>query len=110
LSKYSVGVYSTTTAEWRPDRSAQLQEQIGQAPTVAVTEQAEGPGTVETYTVRRDGGRPTGIVIGRLDADGSRFLATTEDDELIGLLTDGDPLGRSVVVRSFDYGNRCTLG
>jgi acetyl-CoA C-acetyltransferase len=77
---------------------------------VAVTEHAEGPGTVETYTVRRDGGRPTGIVVGRLDANGSRFLATTEDDELIGLLTDGDPLGRSVVVRSFDYGNRCALG
>jgi acetyl-CoA C-acetyltransferase len=75
-----------------------------------VTEQAEGPGTVETYTVRRDGGRPTGIVIGRLDANGSRFLATTEDDELIGLLTDGDPLGRSVVVRSLHYGNRCALG
>ena len=50
-------------------------------------------GTVETYTVRRDDGRPTGIIIGRL-ADDSRFLSTTEDDELIALLTDGDPLGR----------------
>src|SRR5271165_5214751 len=109
LSKYSVGVYSTTPAEWKPASSAQLQEQIGQSPTQPVTEQADGPGTVETYTVRRDGGRPTGIVIGRLDADDSRFLATTEDDDLIGLLTDGDPLRRSVVVRSFDYGNRCAL-
>jgi acetyl-CoA C-acetyltransferase len=109
LSKYSVGVYSTTPAEWKPDGSAQLQEQIGQAPTQPLTENADGPGTVETYTVRRDGGRSTGIVIGRLDADDSRFLATTEDDDMIALLTDGDPLGRSVVVRSFDYGNRCAL-
>ncbi len=108
LSKYSVGVYSTTAAEWRSDRSARLQAQVAGWPTQPVTENAEGRGTVETYTVRRDDGRPTGIVIGRLD-DGSRFLSTTEDDELIALLIDGDPLGCAVRVRSFDYGNRCTL-
>ena len=75
----------------------------------AMTENADGRGTVETYTVRRDDGRPTGIIIGRLD-DGSRFLSTTEDDDLITLLIDGDPLGSAVRVRSFEYGNRCTLG
>ena len=69
--------------------------------------EADGDATIETYTVRRDAGRPTGIIIGRLAADDSRFLSTTEDDELIALLTDGDPLGREVRVRSFDYGNRC---
>jgi acetyl-CoA C-acetyltransferase len=108
LSKYSVGVYSTTPVEWQPDGSAQLQAQVDNWPTQPVTENADGPATVETYTVRRDGGRPTGIIVGRLDADDSRFLATTEDDELIALLTDGDPLGQPVRVRSFDYGNRCT--
>jgi acetyl-CoA C-acetyltransferase len=110
LSKYSVGIYSATPAEWKPDRSAELQAQVAQAPAQPVTEHADGPGTVETYTVRRDGGRPTGIIIGRLDADGSRFLATTEDDDSIALLTDGEPLRHSVVVRAFDYGNRCSLG
>lgn len=109
MSKYSVGVYSATPVEWKSDRSAQLQAQIAEAPTVAVTEQAEGAGTIETYTVRRDKDRLTGIIIGRLTADDSRFLATTEDDDLIALLTDGDPLGQSVSVRAFDYGNRCTL-
>jgi acetyl-CoA C-acetyltransferase len=108
LSKYSVGVYSTTPAEWKPDRSPQLQAQVADWPTEAVTENADGVGTVETYTVRRDDGRPTGIIIGRLD-DGSRFLSTTEDDELIALLIDGDPLGHAVRVRSFEYGNRSTL-
>jgi acetyl-CoA C-acetyltransferase len=87
-----------------------LQEEIRRAPIVSVTEHADGPATVETYTVRRDGGRPTGIIIGRLDADDSRFLASTEDDDLIALLTDGEPLGQPVVVRSFEYGNRCSLG
>ncbi|OBH04777.1 acetyl-CoA acetyltransferase [Mycobacterium sp. E2699] len=108
LSKYSVGVYSTTPVEWTPDRNARLQSQVAGLPTQAVVEAADGCGTVETYTVRRDDGRPTGIVIGRLD-DGSRFLSTTEDDELIALLIEGDPLGQAVRVRSFDYGNRCCL-
>jgi acetyl-CoA C-acetyltransferase len=108
LSKYSVGVYSTTATPWKPDRSAQLQAQVAEWPTESVTETADGVGTVETYTVRRDGGRPTGIIIGRLD-DGSRFLSTTEDDDLIALLIDGDPLGHQVRVRSFEYGNRCTV-
>ncbi|MCV7440926.1 acetyl-CoA acetyltransferase [Mycobacterium paraense] len=109
LSKYSVGIYSTAPAEWKPDRNEELQALVAGWPTQAVTETADGRGTVETYTVRRDDGRPTGIVIGRLD-DGSRFLSTTEDDELIALLIDGDPLGREVRVRSFDYGNRCFAG
>jgi acetyl-CoA C-acetyltransferase len=110
LSKYSVGVYSTTPTEWKPDRSAELQAHIGSLPTQAVTEAADGAATIETYTVRRDSGRLTGIIIGRLAADDIRFLSTTEDAELIALLTDGDPLGSSVRVRSFDYGNRCTPG
>jgi acetyl-CoA C-acetyltransferase len=110
MSKYSVGVYSTTPAEWKPDRSPALQAQVDSWPTQPATENADGDATIETYTVRRDGGRPTGIIVGRLTGDDSRFLATTEDDDVIGLLIDGDPVGRSVVVRSFDYGNRCALG
>ncbi len=113
MSKYSVGVYSTTPAQWKPDRSTQLQTQVDSWPTQPVTENADGDATIETYTVRRDGGRPTGIIVGRLtdrDHRDSRFLATTEDDELIALLIDGDPLGREVRVRSYDYGNRCALG
>jgi acetyl-CoA C-acetyltransferase len=109
LSKYSVGVYSTTPTPWKPDSSAQLQARVADWPTQSVTENADGPATVETYTVRRDSGRLTGIIIGRL-ADNSRFLSTTEDEELIALLTDGDPIGRTVTVRSFDYGNRCFPG
>jgi acetyl-CoA C-acetyltransferase len=109
LSKYSVGVYSTTPTEWKPDRSAELRAQVDSWPTERVTENADGEAIIETYTVRRDEGRPTGIIIGRL-TDDSRFLSTTEDPELIALLIDGEPLGRKVQVRSFDYGNRCSLG
>ena len=33
MSKYSVGVYSTTPADWKPDRSAQLQTRSAGAHT-----------------------------------------------------------------------------
>lgn len=109
MSKYSVGVYSAAPALWTPDRSAELQAQIDGSAGEAVTEHAEGAATIETYSVRYDWETRTGIIIGRLDADGSRFLATTEDDDLVALLSDGEPLGAPITVRALDYGNRCSL-
>ncbi|OHV04298.1 acetyl-CoA acetyltransferase [Mycobacterium talmoniae] len=108
-SKYSVGVYSTTPTDWKPGNSRALQDEFDALPTVAVTEQADGPATIETYSVRYDWPTRTGIVIGRLDADGTRFLATTEDEDLVALLSDGEPLGAQITVRALDYGNRCSL-
>ena len=37
MSKYAVGLYSTTPAEWKPDRSAQLQAQVDGWPTQSMT-------------------------------------------------------------------------
>lgn len=108
-SKYSVGIYSTEPADWAPDRSTELQGEVAGYPAVAVTEQADGPATVETYTVRYDWTPHTGIIVGRLDADGSRFLATTDDAALVALLSDGEPLGAAISVRSTEQGNRATL-
>jgi acetyl-CoA C-acetyltransferase len=55
----------------------------------------------------RDGKR-AGIVIGRLDADGRRFVASGDDDELLALLTSGEPVGARVYTLSFGTGNRVT--
>ncbi|HEX9499657.1 MAG TPA: acetyl-CoA acetyltransferase [Mycobacterium sp.] len=109
MSKYSVGIYSTTPVDWRPDRSAELNEQIGALPKVEVTKVPDGAGTIETYSVRYDWPIRTGIIVGRLDADGSRFMATTDDEDLVALLSDDDPLGAAIVVRSSEHGNRATL-
>jgi len=110
LSKYSAGVYSTTPTEWPASHSAELQAEIDSSPTVEPAYQADGWGTVETYTVTHRGEERTGIVIGRLDADGRRFIAITEDgdEETLELLTETDPLGARVYVRSFGKGNRVT--
>jgi acetyl-CoA C-acetyltransferase len=108
MSKYSAGVYSTTPVAWRPDRSADLQAEIDGWPAPGQARLADGPATIETYTVahRRDGGR-TGIVVGRLDRDGRRFVAKGEDSGLLDLLsTAKEPIGQAVYVRSFGFGNR----
>ncbi|HEY1821860.1 MAG TPA: acetyl-CoA acetyltransferase [Trebonia sp.] len=109
MSKYSVGVYSTTPAPWRPDNSKELQEEIDSWPAPEETRDPDGWATIETYTVRhsRDG-RRTGIVIGRLDADGRRFVARGDDRDagLIELLSAAEPIGKKVYARSFGFGNR----
>ncbi|SBS76826.1 Acetyl-CoA acetyltransferase [uncultured Mycobacterium sp.] len=110
MSKYSVGVYSTTPTEWVPDRSAALQADIAALPKVAVTRNASGAGVIETYSVRYDWPERTGVIIGRLDADNSRFMAISTDDDLVALMTDGDPLGAAITVTAGEDGvNRAVL-
>ena len=110
MSKYSVGVYSTVPAEWAPDRSKALQADTAALPKVPVTRHADGPGRIETYSVRYDWPVTTGVIIGRLDADGSRFMALTEDEDLVALMTGGDPLGAAIAVKATEGGvNRATL-
>ena len=72
--------------------------------------QADGRAVIETYTVTygRDGAR-AGIVIGRLDADGRRFLARA-DEAVLDLLTTGEPVGERVVSRSSGTVNTVTPG
>jgi acetyl-CoA C-acetyltransferase len=110
MSKYSVGVYSTTPVPWRPDDSEDLQAEIDALPAPEQAPQADGWATIETYTVKhaRDG-RRAGIVIGRLESDGRRFVAGGDDEELLGLLTSGEPVGARVYTLSFGTGNRVTI-
>jgi acetyl-CoA C-acetyltransferase len=109
MSKYSAGVYSTLPVPWRTDRSDALNREVAALPTVPVTETVDGTATIETYSVRYDWPVRTGIIIGRLDADGSRFLATSEDKDLVALMSDGDPLDAAIKVRTTEHGNRAVL-
>ncbi len=113
MSKYSAGVYSATPAPWRPGNSAELQAEVDGWSAPPEARDPDGWAAIETYTVRhsRDG-RMTGIVIGRLYADGRRFVARGDDRDpgLIELLSTGEPVGKKVYVRSFGFGNRVTTG
>jgi acetyl-CoA C-acetyltransferase len=112
MGKYSAGVYSTSPAPWREDRGGDLQAEVDAWAAPAQARHADGWATIETYTIshRRDGGR-TGIVIGRLDRDGRRFIARTDDrdTDVLALLATGEPVGERVYVRSFGVGNRVTV-
>ncbi|BBX00685.1 acetyl-CoA acetyltransferase [Mycolicibacterium moriokaense] len=109
MTKYSVGVYSTEPRDWAADRSKELQADIAALPKVAVTRNVEGRGTIETYSVRYDWPVRTGVIIGRLDADGSRFMALTTDDDLVALMSDGDPIGAAISVTSDGKKNTASL-
>jgi acetyl-CoA C-acetyltransferase len=112
MGKYSVGIYSATPAPWRPGRSGDLQAEVDGWTAPPQARYADGWATIETYTIshRRDGAR-TGIVIGRLDRDGRRFIARSDDRDtgVIALLAAGEPIGERVYVRSFGFGNRVTV-
>jgi len=110
MSKYSAGVYCTTPADWIPDRSAELQAEINGWAAPEQARYADGPATIETYTVKHArGGARTGIVVGRLDRGQERFVAKGDDPDLLDLLTAGkEPIGQAVYVRSFGFGNRVT--
>jgi acetyl-CoA C-acetyltransferase len=111
MSKYSAGVYSAAPAPWRPDNSKELQEQVDAWPAPQEARHPDGWAVIETYTVRhyRDG-RRTGIVIGRLESDGRRFVARGDDRDagLIELLSTGEPVGQRVYASSVGFGNRVT--
>ncbi len=114
MSKYSAGVYAAARMEWAPDRSDELQAEVDSWAAPAEARAADGWAAIETYTVKhgRDGKR-TGIIIGRLDYDGRRFVARTDDGdaEVLDLLTMApDVIGQRVYVRSFGFGNRVTAG
>jgi acetyl-CoA C-acetyltransferase len=122
MGKYSAGVYSTAPAPWRGDRSGGLQAEVDAWAAPAQALHADGWATIETYTVKRgrDGGA-AGIVVGRLDGDGRRFLARADDRDtgdrdteerqtgVIDLLSAGEPVGERVYARSSEAGNRVTV-
>ena len=109
MSKCSIGVYTCQPQPWRRDRSREMQEEITSWPTETITYVAEGDATIETYSVHYDWPATTGVIVGRLDSDNSRFIATSEDEDLVALLAEGESIGEKVVVRALEYGNRVSL-
>lgn len=109
LTKHGFGVYSTapTRRAWSRIDPASYQAEIDAMPSPRLVEAPDGEGTVETYTVLFDKGRPgVGTIIGRLDS-GERFLAQMHDrlDELI----DRPVIGRRIRVTTGEPSNRATF-
>jgi acetyl-CoA C-acetyltransferase len=96
VTKQSAGVYSTapTTKPFAPKDPKAYQAQIDADTGPATTETADGPATIETYTVMHDRKGPSyAILYGRLD-DGTRFIANTpEDSALLSDMASTDYMG-----------------
>ncbi|MET0780031.1 MAG: acetyl-CoA acetyltransferase, partial [Microbacterium sp.] len=111
MSKYSTAVYSTTPREWQRDRSAELQAQVDAPAPVPQVSRANGWATIETFTIKHDReGRKTGVVIGRLEKTGERFVAMglEGDADILTVLESEQPVGQRVWVLSTGPGNRVT--
>lgn len=98
LTKHSAALLSTNPPEGElaSAGSAELPTELPSTP-VEIEREANGSGTVETYTVLygRDNVPGRGIVIGRLEG-GGRFLANTPDDrELLEAFVAVEAVGRS---------------
>lgn len=108
LTKHSFGVWSTTPRAFHRADPAGYQARIDSMESPPLTERPDGEGTVETFTVIHDRGKPAfAIVIGRLAADGSRFLSQIHENP--GALIDVPVIGRRVRVKAGDGPNIATL-
>ena len=108
LTKHSFGVWSTTPKAFTRSNPEIYQREIDAMESPALTEKPDGSGHVETFTVIHDRGNPLfAIIIGRLDADNSRFLAQIHENP--GALIDVPVIGRRVIVRPTDTVNLATL-
>jgi acetyl-CoA C-acetyltransferase len=105
VTKHGAGIYSTTPIEgaWRREDPAVGQAEIDAMPKPPLTEVANGPARIETWTVmHRPDGPELGIVIGRLDDGNVRFVANTPADTetLMDLQENGDVGRRGMVTHS----------
>jgi len=108
LTKHSFGVWNTEPRAFTRTDPAAYQAAVDSMESPKLTERPEGAGTIETFTVIHDKGVPAfAILIGRLDADGSRFLAQIHENP--GALIDVPVIGRPVTVRPTDTVNIATM-
>ena len=112
VTKHSFGVYSTApiSGAWQREAPARLQSQLDALPQAPFTETPNGAAVIESYTVMHGRAGPDfGIVIGRLQAGGQRFVANVpKEPAVLQDLQDRDSLRRPGVVRHSDGHNEFT--
>jgi acetyl-CoA C-acetyltransferase len=109
VTKHSFGIYSTTPTKgsWQREQPSKLQAEIDALPKAPFTQTPDGPARIETYTVMHGRNGPEfGLIIGRLDATGQRFIANPPADPAVLMdLQNREGLGRPGMVASRDGHN-----
>jgi acetyl-CoA C-acetyltransferase len=114
VTKHSVGIYTAAPPPrpFRRQEPSTYQAVIDAMPRPQLALQANGRGTIETYTVLhdRDGAPMRGIVVGRLD-DGHRFLANTPGERaVLEALMSEEAIGKTGTVALKDGMNIFEIG
>ena len=106
LTKYGALVLSNKECQWRPLIQSRLEDESQVDPALPVAIDADGVGTIETYSVSYNKGTADSVlIIGRLN-DGRRFLANEFDQSLTNSFLEGDPIGETIYVKSTPSGNK----
>jgi acetyl-CoA C-acetyltransferase len=112
LSKHATGIYSTKPTEgtWQREDPASYQSEIDNMESPVVEEAPHGAAKIETYTVVfGKNGPERGIVIGRLNENGHRFVANTPaTPHVFKSLMEKDSLNRPGNVTTSDGKNTFT--
>lgn len=108
ITKHSFGVWSTSPRPFERTDPARYQAEVDAMDSPKFTETPSGRGRIETFNVVHDKGKPAyAIIVGREDADDSRFLAVMTDNP--GALIDVPVIGRAIEVRQGEKQNIATL-
>lgn len=98
ITKHSWGIYSTTpnAKPWQREDPKRLQAELDALPKAPFTETPHGPARIESYTVMYGKkGAEFGVVIGRENESGRRFLSNVPNDPAVFAdLQDNESLGR----------------
>jgi acetyl-CoA C-acetyltransferase len=109
VTKHSFGIYSTTPRDgpWRRDDPDRIQAELDALPKAPFTRTPSGHATIETYTVMHTKSGPElGVVLGRLNKTGERFIANTSSERrVLDDLQESDSLGRPGLVTSNETRN-----
>jgi acetyl-CoA C-acetyltransferase len=107
LSKYSVGVYSTTPKDWKAFDSGDLQRAIDSWPAPPRAPEEADAGRVLTYTIDYAPAAPRATLICGTEK-GARFVAATDpaDGAFVRRMIEEEPLGASIRTRRDDKGRR----
>jgi acetyl-CoA C-acetyltransferase len=109
VTKHSFGIYSTipTKGTWKRQAPAKLQAELDALPMAPFTETPSGAAKIETYTVMHGRNGPEyGVVFGRENASGRRFIANPPSDPAVLMdLQEREGLGRPGTVSSKDGRN-----
>ena len=111
MTKHVYGLWSTEPGPFTPaDLGALAEEVQGGQETVAITDTAEGPATVATFSVLhgRDGSPEWAALVCDLP-DGTRCYARMEDAAALAESERDDLVGRPVNLTTGDGVNRATL-